>query len=268
MINYDKVNRKNAALASKISELSEKYRHLESEHQKVRQALDSTLHEVRRFSNEISIHAEALSKQLKQINADVYHQELCDTIMYTNGMISSRLGFTDIELNPASVRLQMSIRTGIYKKFEKARHVLTLKAKHRRVQIKMIGNSYIEIDALPSFELVPFVLLDNAIKYSPENQDVVVNFDEQANRQSLTVEVRSIGPMVAPEEAVEIFNRGKRGQNAIKLSAAGEGLGLFLAKFLCDYHDIRLSAHPSQHRDFDIGGVPYSQFVVRIGFDR
>jgi signal transduction histidine kinase len=179
-------------------------------------------------------------------------------------MISSRLAFTDLELNPASVTLQLTLRAGLYKKFQKAHHVLALKARLRRVPIRFTGNSYLEIDALPSFELVPFVILDNAIKYSPADQEIRVKFDENLPGNRLVIDVSSTGPIVEPDELSAIFDRGVRGRNASKLSVGGDGLGLFLAKFLCDYHGIDVSASSGRESQFSINGVPYGLFHVRL----
>lgn len=265
---YHKINNKIERLTAKLAALSAKYNELENDYKKTKQALDSTLHEVRRFSSEISANADSLSKQLRQYGADERIQELCETVFYTSGMISSRLAFTDLELNPASVRLQLEVRTGLYKKFEKARHVLAYRARVQHTPIRLIGNSYMEIDALQSFELVPFVILDNALKYSPNDQEITVKFEENLERSDLTIQVSSMGPIIKPEERQVIFERGVRGSYAAELPVAGDGLGLYLAKFLCDYHGIDLSASSERQRQISINNTPYAPFNVCLHVTR
>lgn len=267
MIPYHKINRKTAALTQKLDELEAKYAKIQADYTKIKRALDSTLHEVRRFSGELSSHAEHLSRQLEEQNADPAACELCETIFYTSGMISSRLAFTDLELNPAAVRLQVPLRTGIYKKFEKAGHVLSLKARSRHVSIQVKGTSFLEIEALPSFELLPFVILDNAIKYSPPYQSITARFDESTDRKRLEVVVSSIGPYMELEEKSMVLERGKRGRHAEQSPVQGDGLGLYLAQFLCDYHDLRLSIASDPIGKYQINGVPYAMFTVRINAD-
>jgi len=264
---YDKVNRKISALAQQLNELSARYAKLEADYLKTKRALDSTLHEVRRFSGELSSYSGHLSEHLEERRADSEARELCETIFYTSGMISSRLAFTDLELNPAAVMLQVPLRAGIYKKFEKATHVLSLKARLRHVSMQMKGASFLEINALPSFELLPFVVLDNAIKYSPPYQSVTVRFDESTDRKHLEVVVSSVGPYMEPDEKVMVLERGKRGRHAEKSLVSGDGLGLYLAQFLCGYHDLRLSIASDQVGKYEINGVPYAPFTVRIKAD-
>ena len=264
MVRYDKIRRKSATHADRLAELSARHEKLQADYAKVKRALDSTLHEVRRFSGELSSYSEHLSKQLEAQHVDAAARELCETIFYTSGMISSRLAFTDLELNPAAVRLQVPLRSGIYKKFEKAGHVLSLKARLRHVTIQMKGSSFMEIEALPSFELLPFVLLDNAIKYSPPYQPITVRFDESGHGTRLEVCITSIGPYLDHDEKSIVLDHGKRGRNAEKSPITGDGLGLYLAQFLCGYHDLRLRIASDQSGIYDINGIPYAPFTVRL----
>ena len=239
MIRYDKIYKKVKRAQQESEQLKSQNEALKQESQRLKEVLDSTLHEIRRFSGELGTHAESLSRMLEvqSINKDAI--DLAQTILHTSGMISARLGFTDLELNPKAVSRQATLWAGIYKKFEKARHVLGLKSRSRRVPIQFRGNSYLEIEALPAFELVPFIILDNAVKYSPPDRPIIVTFEERT-AQSLSVTVASIGPFVEPEELSKIFEKGYRGKHAKGMS--GDGLGLYLTKFLCDYHDINITA--------------------------
>jgi len=229
----------------------------------IEQVLDSTLHELRRFSAEISTYAEELSKNLEFVEVDAKIKHNAETIFYLSGMISSRLAFTDLELNPMAVVGVQTVRSGIYKKFDKASHILFRRARDKGVQVKFAGNSRREKETLPAFELVPFVIIENAIKYSPQNQQIFVKFEEN-NGRPLYVTVESLGPIVFPSEIDAIFDRGIRGRQVQKLGITGDGLGLYLAKFLCDYHDVALTAKSDQHSTFSMSGVPYSQFTIRL----
>lgn len=264
MPHYDKINRKTEALKKRLNELSAKCDRFAAEHATIKQALDSTLHEVRRLSGELSSYSEHLSRRLEESHADPSIRELCDTIFFTSGMIASRLAFTDLELNPAAVRLQVPVRSGVYKKFEKASHVLALKARLRHVSVQFRGASFLEINALPSFELLPFVLLDNAIKYSPAHEEVLIRFDENPAQTRLQVDIRSLGPLVEQDELDVILARGIRGRYAERSKITGDGRGLFLAKFLCDYHGVRLSVASDYTAAYDYGDTRYAPFIVRL----
>ncbi len=225
----------------------------------MKEILDSTLHEVRRFSAQLSKFSERLSRDTEgnqQLN------QTAQSVFYTAGMISARLAYTDIELNPRALESQTAVRSGIYKKFDKARRILAEEARDRDVTIRLDGESRTEIDALPVFELLPFVLLENGIKYSPRNQAVTVTFEQTGGRQ--TVIVSSIGPAVAPDELPRLFEKGFRGEQTKTLP--GQGLGLFLAKRVCDYHDVRIHAEAGQTNMYQFNGINCSEFRVVLRF--
>jgi signal transduction histidine kinase len=266
MINYQRIKRLKDQHTLEREKTEQELAREKAQHKKVSQVLEGTLHEVRRFSNEISAHSERLSIMLSQHGPDTYlATELSNTIFYTSGMLAARLAFADLELNPASVVNQPRIKVGIYKKCEKAKHILNLKARAKDIDIRLIGSSYFHTDLLLAFELVPFVLLENAIKYSPSGSPIMVTFTERLN-DHLTVEFTSIGPQVNAEEIPNLTARGFRGQSALLSCIAGDGLGLYLVDFLCGLHDVQMDISSSADVSRTINRVPYSYFKVTLTF--
>lgn len=256
---YDKQNRRLERLHAEIAELKAQNALLSSEAQGIKEILDSTLHEVRRFSAQLTKFSERLSRETEgqaQIN------QTAQSVFYTAGMISSRLAYTDIELNPRALESQTVVRSGIYKKFDKARRILVEEARDRGVTVRLEGESRIEIDALPVFELLPFVLLENGVKYSPRNQTVTVAFDAVGGRQVVTVS--SIGPSVTKAELPRLFEKGFRGAQTASLP--GEGLGLFLAQQVCRFHDVRVRAEIGRRDLYQMGGISYCEFRIVLQF--
>jgi len=267
MTRYDKERRRNARAADQALRLKEENARLVGEVKKIRDVLTSTMHEVRRFSGELSAHAESLSKSLSALPLQTDRiGDLSETIMNTSGLLAARLGFTDIELNPLSISSQSRLRTGIYKKFEKARYTLSQRTRSRRIAIQFVGNCYFEFEALQAFELVPFVILDNAVKYSPDDQVVKVSFTEDS--REVTVQVLSIGPRLDPEDKPALFTRNGRGRNALRSAIPGDGLGLYLAKVLCEIHDVKITAQSGINIRYQLGGIDYSDFTVELTFPK
>lgn len=256
---YDKQNKKLTGLQAEVNCLLAENTRLNNETEAIKGILDNTLHEVRRFSAQLSKFAERLSRDTE--NEPKLNQAAL-SVFYTAGLIASRLAYTDIELNPRALESQTTVRSGIYKKFDKARRILAEEAKAREVTIRFEGESRIEIDALPVFELLPFVLLENAIKYSPRNQTVTVQFECVAGRQVVTVS--SIGPSVAADELPRLFEKGFRGAQTRTLP--GQGLGLFLANRVCEFHDVSISAETGRRDMYCFNGTSYSDFGVVLGF--
>ena len=163
---YDKQNKKLESLIQQVKALTQENILLKRSADSTREILNDSLHEIRRFSAQLSKFCERISRDT-QDNPSLHQAAL--SAFYTASMISSRLAYTDIELNPKAIESQTPLRSGIFKKFDKAKRILAEKAKNRNVTISLIGESRVEIDALPVFELLPFVILENAVKYSPQN---------------------------------------------------------------------------------------------------
>lgn len=256
---YDKQNKKNVALTQQVSLLSSQNVALQLEADTTREILNNTLHEIRRFSAQLSKFCERISRDTHE-NPSLNQAAL--SAFYTAGMISSRLAYTDIELNPKAIESQTPLRSGIFKKFDKAKRILAEEAKSRNVNISLIGESRTEIEALPVFELLPFVILENAIKYSPQNQAIEVIFESVSGKQLVTV--KSYGPDVTDDELPRVFEKGFRG--ALTKSMPGEGLGLFLAKRVCDFHGISIHAEVRSRSKYQFNGVRHSEFLIVIQF--
>jgi K+-sensing histidine kinase KdpD len=224
--------------------------------------LKSTMHEVRQFSSVIS---DSSFRLVKTNNNAKTIEDLANTIHYTSGMLSARLGFTDIEINPEVIEGQVDLRMGMYKKFDKARYLLMQLANEKKSKIIFNGTSRLEIDAIQAFEMVPFVILHNAVKYSPPGYEIAVNFDEP-NMQYLEVSVASFGPKVLESELHQLFIREFRGSNS--KGTEGEGLGLHLAKRLCEIHDINIKIELGTELGISLEGISYQKFIATLTFNK
>lgn len=263
---YDKAIRRSEKAKEASARTAEQLEAAKKENALLRAVMEGVMHEVRRFNAEISTYSEELN-QLLNGEADPKVKDLAETIFYTAGLISSRMTFADFELNPQVLSRQLRIRSGIYKKFDKARHILSKNAKQKNISIDFSGRSTFEIDAISAFELVPFVLMDNAIKYSPSRQSVNITFDEDQNKQ-LVVKVSSLGPIVPANELPEIMKRGVRGSPASNSNIPGEGLGLYLASTLCKMIGGSITVSSSQIPKFNLNRTDYSDFEVTLTFKR
>jgi two-component system OmpR family sensor kinase len=78
------------------------------------------------------------------------------------------------------------------------------------------------------------VLLDNAIRYSPIKGAVTVELERGEGKVRVKVSDRGIG--IPPEELGGIFERFRRGANALEHHEGGLGLGLPVAKAIAEAH--------------------------------
>ncbi|MCD7748687.1 MAG: HAMP domain-containing histidine kinase [Oscillospiraceae bacterium] len=79
-------------------------------------------------------------------------------------------------------------------------------------------------------------LLDNAIKFSPQNGEIAVQI--QPDGEKLTVSVTNYGPDIPLEDQNRIFNKFYQGDTSH--SGEGTGVGLAVAKRVTDLHQGRI----------------------------
>ena len=85
-----------------------------------------------------------------------------------------------------------------------------------------------------SFRQVLLNLLDNAVKYGPRQQRVLVALE--ANGCMARILVEDEGPGVPPSEKRRIFERFQRLERDRRSAVAGTGIGLSVVKDLVNRH--------------------------------
>ena len=85
---------------------------------------------------------------------------------------------------------------------------------------------------------VLLILLDNALKYTPEGGGITVRVARQGGQARL--EVRDTGPGLAPADLPHLFERFYRADKA--RSSDGTGLGLAIGRWIAEAHGGRIAA--------------------------
>lgn len=85
-------------------------------------------------------------------------------------------------------------------------------------------------------------LLDNAVKYTPENGKIEINIEILDNYLSLSIDDNGVG--VPKKDQPKLFSKFFRASNVIKMETEGSGFGLFIAKNIINRHggDIYISS--------------------------
>jgi hypothetical protein len=77
-------------------------------------------------------------------------------------------------------------------------------------------------------------LLENAIKYSPENSRILVTSEEQSGK--VVIQFADQGQGIPEDELPHVFMKFYRSKNAKASPTKGSGLGLYLAKYFVELH--------------------------------
>jgi two-component system, OmpR family, sensor histidine kinase SenX3 len=84
-------------------------------------------------------------------------------------------------------------------------------------------------------------LLDNAVKYSPEEVKITMNA-KNLNEKFIVVRIRDAGTGIPPSELKRIFNRFYRVPDRSTRQTKGTGLGLFIVRSIVKKHGGRIFA--------------------------
>ncbi|MGN0802946.1 MAG: sensor histidine kinase [Candidatus Faecivicinus sp.] len=85
------------------------------------------------------------------------------------------------------------------------------------------------------------VLLDNALKYSPEGSAIILRLERHGKSVSLQIENVSTQPLTR-EHMERMFNRFYRGDSSRSSKTSGYGIGLSIAKAVVNEHRGRIGA--------------------------
>jgi signal transduction histidine kinase len=226
--------------------------------------IDPNIHEIRKLNREIKSQVEhlqlILSEKDQPVNID-FAKFRADNIFATSSLITMRLDSYDFHVNPGILATTAVHSISVYKKFDKIKRCLSSLCLQKRINITLKGTSYSTISGYQIFDLLPFILLENATKYSPEENEISVSFRQINGTEE--IEIINIGPHVKTDEISSVFVKKFRGKWAKDYS--GTGIGLFFAKQICDIHNISIDAQTSAIA-YSKNLVPHSQFKITLRY--
>lgn len=221
------------------------------------------LHDVKKLDSQILYKSQDILNTYANKGSE--YKEILNKIKNINAMeelISCKYNVYDLALNIQALSLGNTSMVNIYKKFDKVRYIL-IGYKNKNVNIDFQGQTDYKYEMKTSYaEILPFLLLENAVKYTIGNKAVEVIFEETNN--NLYVSIESFGPYCEEDEIDKIFQKNYRGKNIINHNSDGTGVGLFLVKEICNQFEIDINV--SCYFEKMINGVKCGSFKVRLIF--
>jgi len=200
-------------------------------------------HETSLWSTEIVTLSERLYKQSQGKKKEKALKDTAQKIFHYASMIDTNFRRFDLLNDSLSTSSGDLTKQKIHQRFHSVYMCLETKANEKNIQIKKHGESRAQANInFEIFDLLPFVLLENAIKYSPENEIIDITFNENTHINKLNVKFESIGPIINDDEINLIFNKGYRGKHVLNSNKYrnGNGIGLYIAKKVSDIHGINI----------------------------
>lgn len=231
------------------------------QYEKYKNSIDEIFHDIRKFNKQIKLKNDRLFKLASNIKKPGGVIEVAKGIQETCWFLTVRLNNFDFLYNEEILKSSGQTSFNIYKIFDKINKCLKEKRENKFVEIRI--DAYRECQDMKAYdciELLPFILLDNAIKYALARTKIDICIKENKNVQNVTV--KSIGPYLDENEISKVFNRGYRGNGAKEMTADGLGIGLYTAKRICDLHNINIIAQSADNIYKEINGIKYSEFTI------
>jgi signal transduction histidine kinase len=262
---YEEVMRSFSQVSGLINFAQNAQKEYESNKRSIRSAksvIDDTLHELRKLNNQLKKQAFLLNKEVEKGKYDFEKiTNYSKNVLATSQLVSVRLNAYDFTLNPEIIDSQTKTPTVIYKKFEKAKHCLSLFANEKNIIIVFKGNSK-SLDAVfEIFELLPFILLENAIKYSLAGSEIICSFYDDGSRLK-GISIQNIGPKPTAKEIEFLTEKGVRSENVVG-KIDGTGIGLYIVKLICDFHEYSLKIETKGPSKIS-NNIEYASFNVII----
>ncbi len=114
--------------------------------------------------------------------------------------------------------------------------------KKKTLETEIEPNVFIQGDK-QSLKKITTILIDNAIKYSSDNGQIIVKLHKSGNKAVFSV--WNTGSTVQDSESSRIFERFYRSENSRSRESGGSGLGLSIAKNLADKNKWKIFAESS-----------------------
>lgn len=203
--------------------------------------LNALVHDLRRLSSSI-YHAASAAKTALEKNTKPEVFNRLENIIATQSMLKIRTDVLDYAGNTSQIHDKEPIP--VYRRIDKVVRCFTSQASAKGVTLQLIGENHSKTMGPNVFEIIPYVLIDNAIKYAPRNSEIRIAFLELDT--SIEIHFVSLGPSISKGEFSRVFEKGYRGSAAKERFSSGSGIGLYLAKKLVEEFNGSISVEVDQ----------------------
>jgi light-regulated signal transduction histidine kinase (bacteriophytochrome) len=223
-----------------------------------KELLEYFIHEATQLNANIKSHSELLSKGINDKTGIIHHSTV---INESSSVMSVLIEIVTYRLNPNYFKSTDKDFRNIHGKFHKSFLSFKRRMKEKSLNYTLKCDVKCLVNLYPIFDTLPYLLIDNAIKYSHKDGDISTDIDDLGHNILITVE--NYGPEVYEDELDLLFNKDYRGRNAIEVNPIGNGLGLDIVKNICDLHNGTIKIVIGDD-SYMLNGINYKLFRVEI----
>lgn len=174
-----------------------------------------------------------------------YHHQMLSESLFLQRLVNDLLDLSRLQNTDFKIELQeLNLCDVLNDVVRSARHLIQLKSikieQTLDTQICIVFGDYGRLRQMF------LIIVDNALKFSPENGIVTLSL------KSRTVRIQDAGAGISPEDLPYIFDRFYKAQS--EQNKDGTGLGLAIAKQIADKHslNVSVSSNPNSGTEFRI----------------
>ncbi|HDS11538.1 MAG TPA: HAMP domain-containing histidine kinase [Candidatus Wirthbacteria bacterium] len=196
------------------------------------------------ISNEVALRQTELTREQAR---EILQDNLLEIQKLTD-LTSSLLTLSNQSASPSQI-----IQIKLDDVLNQALKQITPLAQCKNITIEKHTNNYTIIGDPNKLAQLIIILLDNAVKYSPKNSNIVITSELKSNKVLISITDQGIG--IAKQDLPYIFDRFYRADPARNSdSTPGFGLGLAIAKQIISEHkgSISVTSKPGQGSTFII----------------
>lgn len=203
--------------------------------------INDFLHDINKSNKIIEENIKQISKN-NLVNKD--RNRLLSSIQLT-GFFKKRVELYKYVSNPFLVQTGKLREKEAFKLFDMYRKIFEEIGKESdiRIILKNIdmdtmeeSNNSTKFEANDSIDVLPFIIIDNALKYSKSASEIYI-YVYQSNGLLSKIEIINSPSYIITEDVNNFFLRGYRSENNTSKSS-GSGLGLSIVKQICEYNQI------------------------------
>lgn len=195
---------------------------------------------------EYSLRRERTNEELAEAMETILRESKRTAELIDNLLLLARADSDHEILEPGSV----SVNSALAEAIDRGRQL----ALHKNISISaQIDGAPVAVNGESSLlQRLFFILIDNAIKYTPDNGSVTISLRTEEGQAAIDVTDTGIG--IAPEDLPHVFDRFWRADKVRSRSMGGSGLGLAIAKWIAEKSNgtVRVRSVVGQGSTFEV----------------